>query len=301
VLRLRLITGPLLIVLLLGAVWLDERLAGSPLPEGLAGLVGRDAIPPGTVLLVVALIAITFAALEIAAVLRALGTRTSPALAVAAGVCGIILPWAAAMADRPLAAGAAIATVPPVLAAFALLAAVRGRRIPGATLAAAGTLVCFVYPALPLGLLLALRHEHSAWWLVGIIMSTKACDIGAYFTGRAIGRRKLIPWLSPGKTWEGLAGGVLLAGATGAGLAAASRGLPSPADHVPVLAGLGLGLLFGVAGQLGDLAMSLLKRDAGVKDSSTILPGMGGVMDVLDSPALVAPLAFWLLPLVAGG
>ncbi|HKK51340.1 MAG TPA: phosphatidate cytidylyltransferase, partial [Myxococcota bacterium] len=101
--------------------------------------------------------------------------------------------------------------------------------------------------------------------------------------------------------WEGLGGGVLLAAATGAGLAAASRVLPNPQDHVGVLAGFWLGVVFGLAGQLGDLAMSLLKRDAGLKDSSTILPGMGGIMDVLDSPALVAPLAFWLVPLAAGG
>ncbi len=298
-LRQRLVTGPLLILLLLAAVWLDGRVARAPLGEPLSGWLGRDLVPPGSVLLLVAAAAIAFAATEIAAVLRALGTRTSPPIAVAAGLCGLVLPWAVPMLDGPGAAGAAMATVPVAVAGLALLAAVRGRRVQGATLAAAGALACFVYPALPLGLLLALRHEHSAWWLVGIIMTTKACDIGAYFTGRAIGRRKLIPWLSPGKTWEGLGGGVATSGAVGAGLAAASSLLPAPADHVPLLAGLLLGLLFGAAGQLGDLAMSLLKRDAGVKDSSTVLPGMGGVMDVLDSPALVAPLAFWLVPLAA--
>ncbi len=294
-LRLRLITGPLLIALLLGAVWLDGRLET-------AGL------PPGGVLLVVALLAAGLAAVEITAVLRALGARTSPALAVIAGLSGVTLPWLLpllpeirATASTPATATAVFATVPIALMAAALLVAVRGRRITGATLAAGGTLVAFAYPALSLGLLLSLRHEHSAWWIVGIVMTTKACDIGAYFTGHAIGRRKLIPWLSPGKTWEGLAGGVVLSGLLGAGLAAISSRLPDAGDHVPVVAGLGLGLLFGAAGQLGDLAMSLLKRDAGLKDSSRILPGMGGVMDVLDSPALVAPLAVWLLPLVAGG
>ncbi len=291
-LRLRLITGPLLIALLLGAVWLD-------------GVLASRGLPPGLVLLAVAAVAIGLAAIEITAVLRALGTRPDRSLAVIAGLAGVCLPWLLPLIDGlrtdPAAAVAVFATVPIVLMAASLLLAVRGRRIPGSTLAAAATLVAFVYPALPLGLLLSLRHEHSAWWIVGIVMTTKACDIGAYFTGRAIGRRKLIPWLSPGKTWEGLAGGVLLSGCLGAGLAAISSRLPEASDHVPVIAGLMLGLLFGAAGQLGDLAMSLLKRDAGLKDSSHILPGMGGVMDVLDSPALVAPLAVWLLPLFAGG
>ena len=291
-LRLRLITGPLLIALLLGAVWLD-------------GFLAAGGLPPGLVLLGIAAVAVGLAALEITAVLTALGTRPTRTLTVIAGLAGVCLPWllpqVGGLREDPAAAVAALATVPVALMAAALLLAVRGRRIPGATLAAAGTLVAFVYPALPLGLLLSLRHDHSAWWIVGIVMSTKACDIGAYFTGHAIGRRKLIPWLSPGKTLEGLAGGVLLSGGVGAGLAAISSRLPDAADHVPVVAGLLLGLLFGAAGQLGDLAMSLLKRDAGLKDSSRILPGMGGVMDVLDSPALVAPLAVWLLPVFAGG
>ncbi|MHC4589988.1 MAG: phosphatidate cytidylyltransferase, partial [Planctomycetota bacterium] len=119
--------------------------------------------------------------------------------------------------------------------------------------------------------LLALRRSHSAWIVVGVVVATKACDTGAYFTGRAVGRHKLIPWLSPGKTWEGLIGGVALATAVGLALAAASR--------------------------LGDLAVSLFKRGAGMKDSSTMLPGLGGVLDVLDSPLMVAPVAYWILTL----
>src|SRR5262249_23507982 len=123
------------------------------------------------------------------------------------------------------------------------------------------------------------------------------CDIGAYFTGKAIGRHKLIPWLSPGKTWEGLFGGIAAAALVAAGAAALYR-------HCLGTNGIGLmpcgyaafvGALFAIAGQAGDLLESVLKRDAGVKDSGQALPGMGGVLDVLDSILLTAPLAFWML------
>jgi phosphatidate cytidylyltransferase len=134
-----------------------------------------------------------------------------------------------------------------------------------------------------------------------VILTTKSCDTGAYFTGRLLGRHRMIPWLSPGKTWEGLAGGVATAILVGMILAALSRRFLEIPDQVPWWIGALGGLLFGVFGQLGDLAMSLLKRGAGVKDSSKILPGLGGVLDVLDSPLMGAPVAYWLLTLALSG
>ena len=141
-----------------------------------------------------------------------------------------------------------------------------------------------------------LRFDHSAWILGGAVLTAKSCDIGAYFTGRAIGSRKLIPWLSPGKTWEGLLGGVAIAALVGGLLALASSHLPAESDHLSPLVGTVLGAVLGLLGQAGDLAESLLKRAAGAKDSGRILPGMGGVFDVMDS-LLPAGL---LLPLVLG-
>jgi phosphatidate cytidylyltransferase len=121
----------------------------------------------------------------------------------------------------------------------------------------------------------------------------KASDIGAYAAGMSFGRHKMIPWLSPAKSWEGLAGGIALAAAVGGAMAWWSSGLPDPRDQVPVALGAMTGALLGIVGPFGDLVESLLKRGAGVKDSGSVLPGMGGVFDVLDSPLMAGPVV-WL-------
>jgi len=170
----------------------------------------------------------------------------------------------------------------------------RKQSVEGVVAATGGTLMAFVYLGLMFGFLLAIRRHHSVWTVLWVLLVTKSCDIGAYFTGRAIGRHKLIAWLSPGKTWEGLMGGLVLAagvGALGAWLLQ-SRGIT---DGPSVGLGAFAGVLFGCVGQAGDLMASMLKRDVGVKDSGSSLPGMGGLIDVLDSPLLVFPAAYWIL------
>ncbi|MBU3729854.1 MAG: hypothetical protein FGM37_11510 [Phycisphaerales bacterium] len=104
-----------------------------------------------------------------------------------------------------------------------------------------------------------------------------------------MGRHKLIPWLSPGKTWEGFLGGMALAVAVGAGVGTWG-GLPA----IDLRTGIALGAVMGVVGPFGDLLESALKRGAGMKDSGRIIPGMGGLFDVLDSLLLAGPVA-WLL------
>jgi phosphatidate cytidylyltransferase len=122
------------------------------------------------------------------------------------------------------------------------------------------------------------------------------CDAGAYFAGRAYGKRKLAPTVSPGKTVEGAAGGVL-AGVAG-GLAA--KGVfdlfwPELSHFLGWTAVLVLGFPIAVVAILGDLVESLLKRDAHVKDAGSLLPGMGGVLDRIDSPLLGIPVMYYLL------
>ncbi len=132
------------------------------------------------------------------------------------------------------------------------------------------------------------------------VLATWASDTGAYAVGRTIGRHKLLPSVSPGKTIEGSVGGLL-----GSVLVTwlLTRWLLRPAAHLDFRwAPVGV-ILFGAVvsavGQVGDLAKSLLKRDAGVKDSSTLIPGHGGVLDRVDSLLFVLPVSYvlfgWLL------
>lgn len=131
------------------------------------------------------------------------------------------------------------------------------------------------------------------WVLLGFL-AVAGNDTAAYFTGRAFGRRKLAPHLSPNKTVEGAAGG--MAASLLLGAAYASRFLP----ELPVWYALVASCLAGLAGMGGDLFESLLKRAAGVKDSGSIIPGHGGMFDRADSMIAVAPLLY-LLALLAPG
>lgn len=141
----------------------------------------------------------------------------------------------------------------------------------------------FLYALLPALALLWIRERdaHGVDLLIWAFIVTWATDIGAYFTGRAFGRRKLAPSISPGKTVEGLYGGIVAAALLAGGWALA-MGLGRPL--------LVLAPLFAIAAQAGDLFESWMKRRAGVKDSGTWLPGHGGVLDRLDGLVPVAVL-----------
>jgi phosphatidate cytidylyltransferase len=129
--------------------------------------------------------------------------------------------------------------------------------------------------------------------VIVLLLIVWASDIGAYAAGRAIGGPRLAPAISPGKTWSGAAGGVLAAAATG--LAASSVLGNGPISWRPVA----FAVLIGIIGQAGDLFESQLKRDFGVKDSGSIIPGHGGLLDRLDAVLTAAPAAA-LLALILG-
>ncbi|MBD3278946.1 MAG: hypothetical protein GF388_11660 [Candidatus Aegiribacteria sp.] len=142
--------------------------------------------------------------------------------------------------------------------------------------------------ALGTGLLARLRMDYDSGWVFFIpLFSCWAGDSFAYFAGSAFGRHKMAPRVSPAKSWEGLAAG--LTGSVAGSLAAGSAG----AGYSMLSMGA-VGLFAGVAGILGDLMESAMKRDAGVKDSGAILPGHGGILDRFDSLLLSAP-AVWLM------
>lgn len=181
----------------------------------------------------------------------------------------------------PIAAGPSFLALGLVIGAGFFIAIVTRNGMLGAGMGYVGlpVLALVLLRGAPDGLLLA-------FWTLALVW---ACDIGAYFAGRTIGGPKLMPAVSPNKTWAGLIGGVLAAGLFG--LALAQWGLPWPLVFTtPLLA---------VLAQAGDLYESWLKRRAGVKDSSSILPGHGGVLDRLDGLVPVAPVAALLVILLA--
>ncbi len=141
------------------------------------------------------------------------------------------------------------------------------------------------YPGLLLGTLVRLRLLPDGFgWLILTLTVTWLNDSGAYFVGRAYGRRKLYPRISPSKTWEGAAGGLLAS--IGGALAVKSLGwLPQLPWWASVVVGAGAGVL----GPLGDLAESMLKRAYEAKDSSPLLPGHGGLLDRIDALLFTAP------------
>jgi phosphatidate cytidylyltransferase len=194
------------------------------------------------------------------------------------------------------------------LAAAAVLAAEMQRfKRPGrATVDAALGIFTLVYIGL-LGSFLALlrQYDSNSWGmaaLVSMLLVVKMADVGAYFCGKNLGRNKMAPILSPGKTWEGAIGGVLAACLASWAffqfLAPAMIG--STYEPPPLFASLAYGAILAFAGMLGDLAESLLKRDMERKDSSSWIPGLGGVLDIVDAILVAAPIAWlcWVFGLV---
>jgi phosphatidate cytidylyltransferase len=165
------------------------------------------------------------------------------------------------------------------------------------------TLFIIFYAGGLAGFMTKLRMEVGGTAGVALLLFStflvKMTDTGAYFTGRMCGRHKMIEWLSPKKTWEGFAGGMIVTVvcALAIGHWLHTSGVARIQErYVPHYVALGLlGLLLGLFSAAGDLCASLLKRDAAVKDSGDALPGLGGVLDVFDSPLLAAPVAwlFW--------
>ncbi len=193
----------------------------------------------------------------------------------------------------------------PLLAfVLAMMLAIAGegmRFAPGRSSSINLSLAIFAifYIGILMSFVVLLRFVGGSEWnglpLIAMLIVVKSCDIGAYTVGRLIGKHKLAPMLSPGKTIEGLVGGILVAIA---GSWFSFSVLPVwIAPNPPTLPWwwiVTFGLLVGSAGILGDLLESMLKRCARCKDSSSWMPGFGGILDLLDSPLLAAPVAYLL-------
>jgi phosphatidate cytidylyltransferase len=163
------------------------------------------------------------------------------------------------------------------------------KRLDGAMVDWALTMALSLYLGWPTSFMLLLRGSipatfqggtvllpTGAWWLLVVLLGVWGFDAAAFFSGRYFGRHKLAPEISPGKTWEGVAGGLVLS-------ITAALVLTVVPLHVPWYFAILLGILVGVAATLGDLAESLIKRQTHVKDSGQIMPGHGGMLDRIDS------------------
>lgn len=299
----RLIFGPVLIALLIGLMWLDERLAG--MPVGAWGFLVSDSgnkLLPGLVLLVLGLFACARGGYELARLFRAMNIEASSkslSISAAAGVLAGSLTIGRELPGFVGPHAGAILATSAILAVFlSMLAYIRHKDPKGAATAVAAAGFALLYIGLTLAFLIAIRREFSVWAMVAVIFTVKACDSGAYFTGTAIGKHKLIPWISPGKTWEGLIGGLITSALFGVGfvMLAGQSGAYAP-KNLTWIDGVILGTILGLVGQAGDLSASVIKRDAGVKDAGRILPGFGGLIDMLDSLLIAAPVAYWYLEL----
>lgn len=221
------------------------------------------------------------------------------------------LYWSLSGAPYPVASeigrfGWPLLALPMASALIFVAEMVRFRRPGESVVNVALGILIVVYVAVPVSFLVGLRlHRDNAWGmaaLVSLVLIVKMSDTGAYFSGRWLGRRKMAPLISPKKTIAGFVGGLVTAAGVSwmffelvaPSIAGATEGKTSPAGA------LVYGLLIGLAGVIGDLSESLLKRDMERKDSSCWMPGLGGVLDVLDSLLFAGPVAYlcWLLHLV---
>jgi len=262
----RILTAIVALPILLYTVW-------SPIPYFFAGL---------------AAIAATLALNEFYGLALKAGVRPSIKIGHLSALCII----ACFVAQRPpWTIGVVAATVIAVLAA----GLEQPEEMASALVSASTTLFGVIYVALLCGLLAGVRMAgdipataHLAPKLLtlfgAIVMLT---DTGAYYTGRAIGRHKLAPRVSPGKTIEGSIGGLV------AGLAAGPLCRLIFFPELPLVESMIVGLAVSTLGQAGDLVESMLKRGSGVKDSSNLLPGHGGMLDRLDSILVAAPAIYY--------
>lgn len=304
-LRWRLLLGTLIIAGLVGLCWLDHMAA-----------------LPGAVLFPVAVVATVLATGEFILLTAGVGARPAAWCLYVANLAIVTAAWGPALWSKFVAGAfagsvmgaediaAAQKWVLVALAtglALAFVAEMARYRGPGEVTSRLGAAsLGMLYVGLLLSFVAQLRLAFGVGALASLVIVVKMCDTGAYTVGRLWGRHKMAPVLSPAKTVEGAIGGLVFACA-GSWAAiqwlvpamASSASAPDPPAG-PWWGWLSYGLVVGAAGMFGDLTESLLKRDACRKDSSAWMPGFGGILDILDSVLVGAPVAYvcWHLGLV---
>ncbi|MCC6670705.1 MAG: phosphatidate cytidylyltransferase [Planctomycetes bacterium] len=271
-LKTRLVFGPLLLVLVGLCYYADLRWSQGYLSAGVLGLLGMAGLH------------------EYVVMLRRAGFAVAAdflyPLSAALFVSAFFFQWHSIDHELyPLAIGTILLLFPIATRSLLRDHMAKGLEEQGASL------LGFVMIAWTMFLAqgMAIRHTPSVLY---VVLVCKGGDIGAYFAGIALGRRKMIPHVSPGKTWEGAAGSL----AASCALAVLLRPwLLQPEVDLGLTAAVGVGIMLNVTTQVGDLIESLMKRRCGVKDSSALLPAHGGVLDLVDSLLFSFPAFFLVL------
>jgi len=274
----RLFFGTLMTLLFVSVSLLDGWLDGSLSPG-----TADDKKVQGTLVLLVIALVVVLSQREIASLFRTKGIKIFTPVTVSSSIL-FSMSWYLGQL-----AGLSLAAYIFLLGAFCLMAVFLYQYffygIEGAVINCGGSVFSIFYIGLLSGFCVAIRVEFGLWAMLMYIFVIKGADIGAYTIGNFFGSRPFSPRLSPGKSWEGMAGAIVTAVCLGI-IMASVCGIMSW-----WLAGI-FGFCFAFIGQLGDLAESLLKRDCERKDSAQKIPGFGGILDIIDSPLVAAPFAY---------
>ena len=288
-----------MIAVLVGLVWVDAAISEQALEQGgIGSLAARGTLIPAAFVLLILL-----GTHELARLVRSAGFRPYiiwTFLSVAALNLGVLFEsrvWPAAVWESHVPASLTMLLFLAAILGVAAMQIARGRT-DGGIGDVAVTVLMITYLGLLPSFAIRLRADHpgvlGAYLVVFFLAAVKFTDIGAFFVGTWAGKRKLIPSISPKKTVEGLVGGILAAGPV---CLVGRWVLMAVVDswRIGILQALLLGVLMAVFGQLGDLLESVFKRAAQAKDSGGVVPEFGGILDIIDSPVLAAPVAwFWL-------
>jgi phosphatidate cytidylyltransferase len=297
-LRWRLILGALFIAALVGLCWLDFH-----------------ATRPGVFLLPLAAVLSLAGAGELLAMFRKRGHTPPPWVVYGGALITVLLAGASVYMPADWSNSVTVGRLGwlavGLATSFAIAVVAELRRYPalGRPTSDLGvSCLAILYIGGLMGFMVQLRLLNGGPWgnegrwgmlaIASLIATVKMSDTGQYWVGRMFGRHKLAPAVSPGKTWEGAVGGLVFAiGTAWLVFALSGRSGIAVGDIIPITS---FAISVAIAGIVGDLAESMLKRDAAVKDSSTWMPGFGGVLDLLDSLLGAAPVAyiFWALRIV---
>lgn len=273
-LKYRLFFGTLMTVAFIGVVLFDGWLGNFQLSI----VKCQIRLPQGTIVAALIVTLVVFGQIEFASLLAARNLK--------------------AFTPVSIIASAALATVPIFNRQFSIVNFVLAFGLLGLLLyqylcwGTSGVLAncgvnCFsiIYLGLLSSFALAIRVDFGVWPLLTFVFVVKSSDIGAYAVGTLFGRHKFSPSVSPGKTWEGAGGALVTAVVVALAFAAGF-------DIMSWQWAVAFGLFLACIGQAGDLAESMMKRDAGRKDAANRVPGFGGILDIVDSPLAAAPFAY---------